>query len=1251
MTGQTPVGELIELVETLGFVPETGKPSTWIKQYGSRKYAIRVNIASSLKESKIDFGKSIKLNRPIPGFDHRESTVVLECIDRLLSLGYSPSQLVLEKSYPLGHNNGGWLDILVLRKGVPFWMIECKTWGKEYEKAHTKLVRDGGQLFTYWVQDRSVQWVTLYASSVTGGVVENRYASAHTDQLSGTNVQDVFSSWDGVLKNSGFFDGSPYDIGRSRLKVSDLKDIQAEDSNRIFHEFEEILRRNAVSDKPNAFNKIFNLFICKVQDEEKTNPVREVDFQWFGDEDSEAVLNRLGTLYAEGLNNFLQVKLPDHSLAQVESLLQQASADVRAEVLRAFSEMKTLSNSDFSFIDVFDQTTLKKNTQVVKEVVRLLQDYRIRYTHKQPFMGEFFERLLSTSVKQEQGQYFTPIPLARFVLHSLPIERLVNDKVSADDPNFLPYMIDYAAGAGHFLTEGMDVVDQVVSKIDSAKLTRSQAENLTSWANLKWAREFVYGIEKDYRLAKTAKVACFLNGDGEANIITADGLAQFSDPDNGYVKRLVSQSPDRENQKFDVLVANPPYSVEECKSKVANGSNSFSLWPTMTESSDDIECLFAERATQLVADGGVAGIIFPASIAQSEGSIYVKTRELLLENFDVIGLVALGSAAFSDANVQTTTFFLRRVPRSVWTSITSGVAAFTSTWNDHAIGGVNAPIEKYARQVWDMTLAEYVDVLRDSNIDPSSAIAKAYLRTLGDQRKWKKKNIVPTTATPEFWVLLRETETKKMRFFLRNLGRATVLVNSPAPLKEQKEMLGYQFKAVNGTSAMVPARGAVVDSALTSDFGSDQDRISAIIRSNFLGANATVPSHLQKYASVVELNDLIDFKSGKFPMDISVVMPTFQANHGMATGTLDSLVTEASGTWEGTSSDQVEAPIIRNTEFRDGEALDAAGAQVVSADRAALEAALLQDGDILVEKSGGSDTQSVGRVRLFTGDDDTYGFGNFISRLRVKNAEELSPAYLAEFLHHFYNQGHTTSMQKATNGFKNLAMSRYLQVDVPKPPFTDQITLVAQLAGLKKQVQEELRRAVEATEQLRMTLSVQTKIRFGDLAVEQTAVVAPSSLSGVINLVELADVESDTGRRIATDLVDSVTVKSSKKEFEAGDILFSKLRPNLNKVWVADAPGYASTEFLVYRTPEDAVVLAHALRQENIVNELVGATRGMKMPRIKPDQLEDCMISFSDSPAVTEQIHVNDQVIEAAKERLAELETEIYEVRRQNFGF
>ena len=70
-----------------------------------------------------------------------------------------------------------------------------------------------------------------------------------------------------------------------------------------------------------------------------------------------------------------------------------------------------------------------------------------------------------------------------------------------------------------------------------------------------WALQYVYGIEKDYRLVKVGKVGCYLHGDGLANVIHSDGLANFKHKE--YKNKLNITQPDfpKENQQFEVLVS------------------------------------------------------------------------------------------------------------------------------------------------------------------------------------------------------------------------------------------------------------------------------------------------------------------------------------------------------------------------------------------------------------------------------------------------------------------------------------------------------------------------------------------------------------------------------------------------------------------------------------------------------------------------------------------------------------------------
>ena len=86
-------------------------------------------------------------------------------------------------------------------------------------------------------------------------------------------------------------------------------------------------------------------------------------------------------------------------------------------------------------------------------------------------------------------------------------------------------------------------------------------------------------------MVKTAKVSAFFNGDGEANIIWANGLDSFESDE--YVGKLrYSQRFDTKNNgQFDILISNPPYSVDAFKTTLKNAESSFELYDYLTDNS------------------------------------------------------------------------------------------------------------------------------------------------------------------------------------------------------------------------------------------------------------------------------------------------------------------------------------------------------------------------------------------------------------------------------------------------------------------------------------------------------------------------------------------------------------------------------------------------------------------------------------------------------------------------------------------
>lgn len=572
--------------------------------------------------------------------ENNENLVHLELVIRLLNLGYSYKNLVLEKPYSLGHNStSGYADVVIEDSNQNTWaIIDCKTFGKEYIKAKENLKEnfETNQLLSYYVNDKNAKILSFYTSKISNQIeFQFDYLQPTNKMKSAVNLQSVFEEWDKVLISKGFLSNNskPFQTVFDNLKYTDLREIKNEDSNYIFNEFLEILRRNIISDKSNAFNKIFNLFICKIIDED-INFNDNLAFQWLQTDNFETFINRIQNLYKKGMETYLNVKIS-----------------------------KNLGD-EFTFKEVFDEKTFDDNCKIVKEIVQLLEPYQLKYLSKQQYLGDFFEKLLNTGIKQEAGQFFTPIPLASFICSCIPIEEIIERKNNSGEINFLPYVIDYASGSGHFITEIIQIIENKIKLFDISHIKGGKSA-ISNFINTKnnyiWCREYVYGIEKDYRLAKTTKVNSFLNGDGEANIYSEDGLSSFKC--KGYSGKLSSKN--YENSNFDILVANPPYSISNFKSTLVDGKNSFKLFNFLKPNSNEIENLFIERSSQLLSQNGYAGIILPRSVLTDKTLLGIETRKLLLENFELKSLVLLGTQAFAATDIMTTIFFMKRTNNPV----------------------------------------------------------------------------------------------------------------------------------------------------------------------------------------------------------------------------------------------------------------------------------------------------------------------------------------------------------------------------------------------------------------------------------------------------------------------------------------------------------------------------------------------------------------------------------------------------------
>lgn len=1271
--------QIIELLNLLGFCQDG---NVYTKKYDTALHPLQVDVE---KERIYYENSGITVNRSTTSnFSEDENLVVLECVDRLLSKGYHANHIELEPHWKLGHGTkGGYADIWVRTytdnafdgnddDKNSLLIIECKTSGAKFNEAWNDTLDDGAQLFSYFQQEPATKFLCLYTSDIVDGKVLPEYklinvqdnqdlleSDKNAQSYQNKNDKQRYRVWRDTYSceyaTRGLFEDDirPYEIGKNKYTVADLVEVNNEEIQKKYHEFALILRQHNVSGRENAFDKLVNLFLAKVVDE--TNNPENLHFYWKGTayDDDFQLQDRLQRLYRDGMMRFLNEEVTYIENSQIDLAFRRFKNDpdaTKKTIMEYFRALKFFSDNDFSFISVHNEKLFRQNAVVLRKMVKMLQDIRLKtdQVNQNQFLGDLFEGFLNRGIKQSEGQFFTPMPIVRFLVSSLPLEHIVRDNED------IPWAIDYACGAGHFLTEYAVRIKEFVEKYRKDIPLKEYYSRIT-------------GIEKEYRLSKVSKVSAFMYGQDDIKIVYADALVKHADVKDG---------------QYEVLVANPPYSVSGFLDTLTEEQRKcYTLYndDLNTDKCNAIEAFFIERAAQLMKSGGVAGIILPVSVLNRNG-IHAHAREIILKCFDIVALAEFGSGTFGQTGTNTVTMFLRRKETNTpdadhyQNRVNSWFAQRDETnavyqdehllglYCNHCgyqlddyktfIGGVindgflnTETVQAYYASFFGNQRNAMKDVCDEAKTIRNKYLSRANTRTY-KQLPLVEQNQIKEKAFLDFVTAI---EKEKVYYFVlaHAVAQPVLLIKSPTSTSDVKKFLGYGWSDSKGNEGiqylnvgkakssddedgedddtMSQIRG--IDGVQTPLFNPanlfDDDKINTLIRKNFMGEEVVIPKNLEAYVTKGRLVDMLDFTRAAFTKEFkTVIVANSEIESQWPLVKLKSVCKEiVSGgdkpknfSKERTSSLQV--PVYANGVVNDG----------------------LQ---------GFTDNAVINEPCVTISARGTLGFCAYhenpfvpIVRLIVATPNEkvdIKYLYYALSKVNFVNEGSSTPQ---------LSVPKVAEYKIPLPPMDVQKKIAEECEKIDKGVElclDEIKQSQEKIHDIVNSLEGKT-VKLASVCELNALTVNPAKNGNKEYIyIDIDSVENGTGHySLEKKILGSNAPSRARRYASSGSTIISTVRPNLRGFAYIEKEipnSVYSTGFAILK-PKDEEILANKMLyyqfmySDKLMNQMVQAMPKGSYPSINKNNIDnfDILVSIGNQYAILEELDKCEVKLSEARE-------------------
>lgn len=316
---------------------------------------------------------------------------------------------------------------------------------------------------------------------------------------------------------------------------------------------------------------------------------------------------------------------PAEDICRFRVTLADTDEDVVTRINALFASTQQM------YSDVIEQTDeIKFDGKTLRGIIGKIQSFKIIDTERD-VIADAFEVFIDKSVKESEGQFFTPRNVINTIITAVNINE--NDKI-----------IDSACGSGGFLVEALKKVEAIVEQRGN-ECGWNEAAKLEFWKSC--AIKNFRGLEKDPFLTKLSKSYMAILGDGKGGIFREDSL---DIPTNW---QPATQNEIKLNS-FDVLLANPPFG-KNIKIEGSDKLRQYSLAKKTDKNGKqsllkvgNVSTLFLERNWQFLKNGGKMGIILPEPYFALKS--YKDCIDFMFKNNNIMWIIDLPQNTFRPHN-------------------------------------------------------------------------------------------------------------------------------------------------------------------------------------------------------------------------------------------------------------------------------------------------------------------------------------------------------------------------------------------------------------------------------------------------------------------------------------------------------------------------------------------------------------------------------------------------------------------------